>query len=106
MQGGKRKEALASGESAAPLSLFDVLRKYQIAADSPLATTTSYISFLSVIYLSLRLSLFFWQVGPLSGKEAKRGIPPLTLLPLFALIDRLTPRKERSYHRIERRPSK
>ena len=37
--------------------------------------------------------LIQWQVGPLSDKEAKSGIPPLTLLPDFALTRVLTHRE-------------
>ena len=53
----------------------------------------TYFFLFSFFFWLLGLRLWQWQVGPLSDKEAKSGIPPLTLLPNFALTRVLTHRE-------------
>src|SRR5438270_762930 len=86
MQGGKRKEA-ASGESSA--KYFDGYF-YGVCRRLPTCFPTLHISIFSYLLFLIGRASNIGKWGPFPNKEANRGIPPLTLLPLFALIDRLT----------------
>jgi len=75
-QGGMERGSTASGESAAPLSLFDVLPKYQIAADSPLAPDP-FIGMFLLLFLLATAELILLASGAPFRQGGKSQNSPL-----------------------------